>query len=117
MSSTTTTSGSERASARRGFAALAVVIVAILCALLPSNADAAKANQRPPAPTSVKVLPVGQSRFHLSWGHVRRAVGYHVYNSGRLVGKVRRTGFTTAPLRRAGVHVYTVRSISGRGVL
>jgi hypothetical protein len=117
MSSTTTTSGSKRARSRRGFAGLAAVLVAIiLCALLPANADA-KAHQRPLAPASVKVLPIGQSRFHLSWDDVRRAVGYHVYNSGRLVGRVRRTGFTTAPLRRTGVHVYTVRSVSRRGVL
>ncbi len=115
MSSTTTTSGSRRPF-RQGFAGLAVVIVAILCAL-PATAAAAKSHHRPPAPGAIKVLPLGQSRFHLSWPQVKHAAGYHVYNAGRLVGKVRRAGFTTAPLHRNGLHVYTVRSVSRRGVL
>ena len=70
MSSTTTTSGSRRP-CRRGFAGLAVVIVAILCALLPASAAAAKSLHRPPAPQAIKVLPLGQSRFHLSWPNVK----------------------------------------------
>ena len=115
MSSTTTTSGSRRPH-RRGFAGLAVVIVAILCAL-PASAAAAKSHHRPPAPQAIKVLPLGQSRFRLSWPKVTHAAGYHVFNAGRLVGKVRRVGFTTAPLHRKGLHVYTVRSVSSRGVL
>lgn len=40
-----------------------------------------------------------------------------MYNAGRLVGKVRSAVFTTEPLHRKGLHVYTVRSVSGRGVL
>src|SRR3954449_711805 len=116
MSSTTTTSGSKRLGRGR-YAGLAVVIVAILCALLPASADAAKSHHRPLAPRAVTVLPLGQSRFHLSWGHVKHAAGYHVYNGGRLVGKVRRAGFTTAPLHRQGLHLYTVRSVSRGGVL
>ena len=115
MSSTTTTSGSRRPH-RRGFAGLAVVIVAILCAL-PASAAAAKSHHRPPAPQAIKVSPLGQSRFRLSWPKVTHAAGYHVFNAGRLVGKVRRVGFTTAPLHRKGLHVYTVRSVSSRGVL
>ena len=115
MSSTTTTSSSRRP-VRQGFAGLAVVMVAILCAL-PATAAEAKSHHRPPAPGAIKVLPLGQSRFHLSWSQVKHAAGYHVYNAGRLVGKVRRAGFTTAPLHRNGLHVYTVRTVSRRGVL
>ena len=40
-----------------------------------------------------------------------------MYNAGRLVGKVRSAVFTTEPLHRKGLHVYTVRSVSSRGVL
>jgi hypothetical protein len=115
MSSATESSRPRQTNGRR-FLTLVIIALAAIAALVPAEAAGA-VRPRPLAPHAVSVLPIGQSRFHLSWPRVRFAARYHLYYAGRLVTRTRRTGFTTAPLRRVGLHVYSIRSVSQSGRL
>src|SRR3954453_14620778 len=101
MSSATWSSSTSLTHGRR-FLILAIAALAAIAALVPAEAAGA-VRHRPLAPSAVEVLPMGQSRFHLSWPRVRYAARYHVYNAGHLVGRTRRPGFTTGRLLRQGV--------------